>query len=108
MLTRFEHFAVTDLMGGETRPPRHNGDLCFAEAWERSAFGIALALAKAGVFEWEDFRQNLIASIAAWESRHPVDDPSWRYYDRWLEALEATVVASGSIGLEEMRDYLAA
>jgi nitrile hydratase accessory protein len=102
MITRFEHFAVADLMAGGERPPRQNGDLCFAESWERTAFGMALALAKSGVFEWEDFRQNLIEAIARWERNHALDDPSWRYYECWLEALEQTIVASGSVAPEEL------
>ena len=45
MITRFEHFAVTDLMAGGERPPRQNGDLCFAEVlgahrfWNGARFG---------------------------------------------------------------------
>ena len=106
MITRFEHFAVTDLMGGGERPPRLNGSLCFANDWERTAFGMALALAKSGVFEWEAFRQNLIESIARWERSHALDDPSWNYYDCWLEALEQTIVAAGSVSSEELNERL--
>lgn len=96
MLMRFEHFAVTSMMGEVDRPPRDNGSLCFGAEWERTAFGVALGLARAGYFEWEDFRQQLIAAIGRWESNHALDDKSWSYYDCWLEALE-TVVAN--IGL---------
>jgi nitrile hydratase accessory protein len=95
MLTRFEHFAVTSMMGAGDSPPRDNGALCFAEEWERTAFGVALALARAGYFEWEQFRQNLIAAIAKWEGSHALDDSSWSYYDCWLSALEAVVVEAG-------------
>jgi nitrile hydratase accessory protein len=95
MLMRFEQFAVTSMMGGEDRPPRDNGALCFGANWERTAFGVALGLAHAGYFEWEDFRQQLIAAIARWESAHPLDDRSWSYYDCWLTALEAVIVKAG-------------
>lgn len=108
MITRFEHFAVTDLMAGGEPPPRLNGNLCFAEPWERTAFGVALALAKTGVLEWEDFRQNLIKAIARWEHSRGVNDPSWNYYDRWMEALEQTVLATGSVSAEELNALLAA
>jgi nitrile hydratase accessory protein len=106
MITRFEHFAVADLMGGGERPPRLNGTLCFAASWERAAFGMALALAKNGVFEWESFHQNLIAAIARWERSHALDDPSWNYYDCWLEALEQTLVAAGSVSSAEWNERL--
>lgn len=95
MQSRFEHFAVTSMMGASDRPPRADGALQFTQDWERTAFGVALALSRDGHFEWEDFRQQLIGAIRAWEIDHATDDPSWSYYDRWLAALESVVVASG-------------
>lgn len=108
MITRFEHHAVTQMMNGAEHPPRRNGGLCFAEEWERTAFGVALALAKNGEFEWETFRQDLITAIGRWEQDHPLDDPSWNYYDRWLEALEQVVLDKGLISEEELRQLGAA
>ena len=95
MLTQFEHFALTSMMGKEGGPPRANGTLCFASEWERSAFGMALALAKQGYFEWDDFRDELIAAIKGWEDSHSLDDASWDYYEHWLAALERAVVKAG-------------
>lgn len=95
MLMRFEQFAVTTMMGNEDRPPRDNGALYFGADWERTAFGVALGLARAGYFEWEDFRQQLIAAITRWESGHPLNDESWSYYDCWLAALEAMIIEAG-------------
>jgi nitrile hydratase accessory protein len=108
MQPKFEHFAVTSMMGSPDRPPRENGALSFAQAWERSAFAVALALAREGHFEWEDFRQQLIASIGDWEGRHALDDPSWSYYEQWLNALEAVVVAAGLASHEEIAARAAA
>lgn len=107
MLTRFEHHAVTEMMGGVDRPPRENGGLCFANDWERTAFGVALALAKNGDFEWEGFRANLIEAIGGWEKDHDLKDPSWNYYGHWLEALEKAVVDAGLISAEELKLLLA-
>jgi Nitrile hydratase beta subunit len=90
MQSRFEHFAVTSMMGASDRPPRADGALQFSREWERTAFGVALALSRDGHFEWEDFRQRLI------------DDPSWNYYDQWLAALESVVVASGLATADEL------
>ncbi|MEP9379354.1 nitrile hydratase accessory protein [Aquabacter sp. CN5-332] len=95
MLTRFEHFAVTTMTGAADTPPRANGALCFGQEWERTAFGVALALARDGHFEWEDFRSQLIASIEGWEQGHALDDPSWNYYEQWLAALEQAVIEAG-------------
>ncbi|ACK52351.1 putative transmembrane nitrile hydratase [Methylocella silvestris BL2] len=102
MLTRFEHFAVTSMMGAQDTPPRANGSLCFSQQWEREAFGVALALARDGHFEWEEFRQNLIASIGEWESAHALDDPSWNYYEQWLAAFEKLLVGKGLVSEAEI------
>jgi nitrile hydratase accessory protein len=77
---------------GPAAPPRTNGELVFAEPWESRAFGLAMALNEAGAFEWEDFRQQLIARIADWESSHEPGE-CFSYYRCWLEALERIVVA---------------
>ena len=107
MLTNFEQFAVTSMMGAADTPPRANGGLCFSEEWERTAFGVALALAREGHFEWEEFRQQLIASINGWEQSHELDDASWNYYERWLAALEAAVIESGLSTRDEIEARVA-
>lgn len=101
MQLRFEHFALTSMMGSETSPPRDYGTLKFERLWEERAFGIALALSKKGHYEWEDFRQELIAAIAQWEATHCKDDPSWDYYQRWLQALEQLIFESNLIDADE-------
>ncbi|NEJ95931.1 nitrile hydratase accessory protein [Rhizobium ruizarguesonis] len=108
MLTQFEHFAITEMMGKTDNPPRANGSLCFGSQWERSSFGMALALAKNGIFEWDDFRDELISTIKAWEDAHPVDRSTWNYYDQFLAALEKAVVKAGIIDPEEIPAVLAA
>lgn len=102
MQLKFEHFAATSLMGSEESPPRNNGELKFARDWEGTAFGIALALAKQGHYEWEDFRQELIASIEEWEEQHDRSDPSWDYYQRWSIALERMAIESELIDEGEL------
>ena len=108
MLTQFEHFAVTEMMGNPDNPPRANGTLCFGSEWERSSFGMALALAKNGYFEWDDFRDELIASIKAWEDTHHDDQSSWNYYDQFLTALEKAVVKAGIVDANEITAAFAA
>jgi nitrile hydratase accessory protein len=108
MQSKFEHFAVTSMMGAADRPPRTEGALQFSREWERTAFAVALALSRDGHFEWEDFRQHLIAAIGDWEGRHEINDPSWNYYDQWLSALEAMVVASGLASPDEIASRTAA
>ena len=56
----------------------------FAAPWEARAFALALALAERGAFEWEEFRQRLIAQIAAADAGRSAAS----YYECWLAALE--------------------
>jgi nitrile hydratase accessory protein len=102
MQTRFEHFALASMLGQGDSPPRLDGKLCFARPWQRQVFGVALALSKAGYFDWEDFRLKLIAAIGEWENSHRLDDPSWNYYERWLIALERLLVEQGLIAAEDL------
>ena len=74
-------------------PPRANGELVFDEPWESRAFGVAVALHDAGVVDFEAFRARLIGEIGEWEGSHAPEDEGYRYYERWLTALEQTLLA---------------
>jgi nitrile hydratase subunit beta len=102
MFTRFEEYAAASMLGEPDSPPRMQGKLLFDHEWERAAFGMALSLSKAGYFEWEDFRQHLIASIAAWENGLCAGQPRWDYYERFLEALLQTIEAHGVLSADEI------
>jgi nitrile hydratase accessory protein len=102
MQIKFEQFAAASMIGSEDAPPRSNGELLFQRPWEGRAFGMAIALSKKGHYEWEDFRQQLIASIAEWEAEHCKDDPDWDYYQRWFLSLERLVLDSNLISVEEL------
>ncbi|NET34613.1 MAG: nitrile hydratase accessory protein [Cyanothece sp. SIO1E1] len=107
MFTRFEHFAASSLMGSDESPPRENGQLAFKRSWEQAAFAIAIALSKKGHYEWESFRQQLIATIHAWESEHDLDDPTWDYYQCWYAVLEKLALETGLIDQAELDQKLA-
>jgi nitrile hydratase accessory protein len=94
MFTCFEEYAATSMLGGPESPPRRNGKLQFSSPWERDVFGIALTLAKAGYFEWDDLRQCLIEAIQKWETANCTQRPPWDYYERFLEALLNVIAAS--------------
>lgn len=102
MFTRFEEYAASSMLGQPDSPPRAQGRLRFDRPWEREAFGLALSLAKAGCFEWEDFRQNLIRSIAQWEAGQCPGQPQWDYYQRFLRALEQTVIDAGLLAPDQL------
>ncbi len=79
---------------GPGSPPRRNGELVFEAPWESRVFGLAMALSERGVFGWQEFREQLIAEIGAWERQHPSGD-GWSYWARWQRALEKLLAASG-------------
>jgi hypothetical protein len=68
---------------GPAAPPRLNGELTFEQPWQSRIFATTMALCDAGVIEYEQFRQLLIAEIAA----HPD-----RYWSSWSDALETLLV----------------
>ncbi|MDR6449608.1 nitrile hydratase accessory protein [Paraburkholderia terricola] len=108
MFTRFEEYAAASMLGAPDSPPRLDGKLFFTNRWERDVFGLALSLSKAGYFEWEDFRQSLIASIAKWEAIDCENQPRWDYYERFLDALLNMVEASGALSRDELRKVVTA
>lgn len=82
-------------MEGEVALPRDNGELVFAAPWEGRSLAMAVALVDELGIEWEDFRHQLIAAIAA--------DPDRPYYESWTSALENLVVSlelTDAAGLE--------
>jgi len=81
---------------GLAAPPRSNGELVFSAPWESRAFGLAMALHDSGAFEWEAFRQQLIAAVGEWEREHPSDE-CWSYYRCWLTALERVLATEGVV-----------
>lgn len=93
--------AVLDI-DGPGAPPRSNGELVFAEPWESRAFGLAMSLNASGVFEWEDFRQQLIAAVAQAE-REATEQEPYSYYRCWLLALERVLEAGGVVSTEQLR-----
>src|SRR5262249_18200493 len=84
---------VVAVMEGRTAPPRKNGELVFEEPWQGRAFGMAVVLHERGVYAWEEFRQALIARIAAAEA----DGGPFVYYEIWLATFEGLLVRKGLV-----------
>lgn len=88
---------------GPAAPPRRNGELAFEAPWESRLFGVTLALVERGAFPWRAFRRRLIDAIARWEERHAGrPEAEYRYWDLWLEALEALLSDTGLCGTDEL------
>ena len=76
--------------------PRRSGELVFHDDWERRAFAIAVALCEQGRYDWDRFRDRLIAEIAAGDATTTPSDPhAPGYYEHWLAALEKVLDETG-------------
>jgi len=73
---------------GPLSPPRRNGEIVFDSLWESRVFGLTMTLYERGAFQWEEFRDRLIAAIGEWERTHDPQRDPYRYWDCWLAALE--------------------
>lgn len=94
-------------ISGPAAPPRSNGELVFAAPWESRAFGLAMALHDGGLFEWDEFRRQLISAVARAEAG---GGGEFSYYRCWLEALQTLLDSTGLVdagSVEERAGVLA-
>jgi nitrile hydratase len=85
-------------MQGAASLPRRSGELVFHDPWERKVFAMAVALCEQGLFQWDEFRDHLIAEIAAGEraaSPHAPASALPSYYESWLAAFEKLLHEKG-------------
>lgn len=66
-------------------PPMANGEVIFEAPWQSRVFGMARALADAGVYDWEEFRRLLIDEIGRFDRQ---GEGPFAYYDHFLAAFE--------------------
>jgi nitrile hydratase accessory protein len=85
-------------LGDDLAVPRKNGELVFAAPWEGRVFGMAVALSDDEVYDWNAFRDRLVAEIAAAEEH---GDGSG-YYERWLASFERLLLDTGIVTAEEL------
>ena len=70
----------------------------FHDPWERKTFALAVSLCEQGLFQWDEFRNHLIAEIAAAERAAGLHAPASAlpsYYESWLAALEKLLSEKG-------------
>ena len=85
-------------MAGPAALPRKSGELVFHADWERRAFAIAVALCEQRAFDWQEFREALIAEIAASGETPDAPNPAAPgYYEHWLASLERTLARKGLV-----------
>jgi len=85
-----------------TELPGDADQLSFNHPWELRAFALAVAAYHNGQYDWSEFQLALIGAIRQWEDG-AADEP-WRYYDRWLEALETVLSGNGVLAGTELDD----
>jgi nitrile hydratase accessory protein len=68
--------------------PRRNGEPVFNEPWESRVFGMAVGLCERGFYDWDEFRERLIAEISSADARH--EDST--YYERFVRVLQRLMV----------------
>jgi nitrile hydratase accessory protein len=87
--------AVADMQGGHALP-RRSGEVVFHSEWERRAFAMAVALHERGHFDWDEFRDHLVAEIAAvGETPESPDPQAPGYFEHWLASLEKVMADKG-------------
>jgi nitrile hydratase accessory protein len=91
---------VVGAMQGAAGMPRKNGELVFEEPWQGRVFGMAVALHEQALYDWEEFRQALIAQIAAAEAR----GGPFVYYEIWLATFEELLAKKGLLTPEELEE----
>ncbi len=102
-MTRTAQPAIAE-MPGQASLPRRSGELVFHEQWERRVFALAVSLCERGYYSWNEFRQHLIAEIAAAADQAAPSQPTGRprpYYESWLLALEKLLEEKNLSGLPE-------
>ncbi|HEY1852558.1 MAG TPA: nitrile hydratase accessory protein [Candidatus Binataceae bacterium] len=88
---------VAPAAGAATAPGAANtADAVFAAPWEARAFALAVTLSGGERFAWDDFRDLLIAEIAAG------DAAAAPYYERWLAALEKLLCTKAMLNAQEI------
>jgi len=91
---------VVAAMEGRSSLPRKNGELVFEKPWQGRVFGMAVALHEQGAYEWEEFRQVLIARVAAAESR----GGPFVYYEIWLATFEELLSKKGLVAPDDLEE----
>ena len=85
-------------LGDDLAVPRKNGELVFEAPWEGRVFGMAVALSDEQVYDWDAFRERLVAEIAAAEEHGDTSG----YYERWLASFERLLLDTGVLTAEEL------
>jgi len=104
-MTRYTNPRIAE-MSGVAALPRKSGDLVFHDPWERRVFALAVALCEQGLYQWDEFRDRLMAEIAAADQAGDSDadhPPRPNYYESWLAAFERLLLEKGICSPEQIK-----
>ncbi len=92
--------AISNMPGLEGLP-RRNGELVFHDDWERRVFALAVSLCEQGQYQWDEFRDHLIAAIAAaGETPENPKPGAPGYFEHWLESFEKILEEKGLLSVD--------
>ncbi len=74
--------------------PRDEQGPVFGEPWEAQSFAMALALHRAGIFQWTEWAAMLAEEIRRAQAAGDPDTGA-TYYRHWQATLERMIVAKG-------------
>ena len=82
--------------------PRRNGELVFHDDWERRVFALAVSLCEQGQYQWDEFREHLIAAIAAAGETPETPNPGAPgYFEHWLASFEKVLKEKGLLSEDD-------
>ena len=84
-------------------PPMANGEVVFEAPWQGRLFGMAVALAEKGVFDWADMQASLIAVIET----DTVPDAPYEYYTHFAHALSRVLEQAEILSEKALADLMA-
>lgn len=85
----------------ELQPPMANGEVIFEEPWQGRVFAMTILLNKAGLFSWDEFQSELIATIGHWDKEGDQSE-GYEYYERFSDALNSLLGKKGIVAGEEL------
>lgn len=93
----------------QTDAPSQNDEPVFKTPWEARIFAMTAHLAAQNGFEWDAFRDKLIAEIGKGDEIGDVCDDTLGtpYYRSWLAASEDLMSAMGACTTEELERRIA-
>ena len=93
--------AIANMPGLEGLP-RRNGELVFHDDWERRVFALAVSLCEQGQYQWDEFREHLIAAIAAAGETLETPNPGAPgYFEHWLASFEKVLKEKGLLSEDD-------